>query len=885
MISMPKRAATLVLSALIASMLTVATGRAESTFSFAATPGRLPKTVTPTHYALDLHPDLDKLTLAGAEVVDITVTEPTDRIVLNAVNITVETAAIEGDDGLASQIIADAAAETVTLVFSHSIDAGPHQLRLGFSARINRFGRGLFVVDYPTGDGRKRMISSQLEPADARRIFPGWDEPAFKATFDLTVTVPESFMAVSNMPVSREQPAGAGRKRVTFARTPKMSTYLFVLAAGELERLSGDADGVAVGVVTTAGKSANGRFALDEAIALLKYYNDYFGQKYPLPKLDLIAVPGGFGGAMENWGGITFFESRLLFDPAVSSAETRRGLFSVLAHEMAHQWFGDLVTMAWWDNLWLNEGFASWMQNKAAEELHPEWHTWLNASGAKQGAMAADARRTTHPIQQPIANESEAMTAFDVITYSKGQAFIRMLETFLGDVKFRAGIRHYMEAHAYTNTTTADLWGALEAASGEPVAKIAAGFTEQAGVPLVIAEAKCVNGQQRLALQQDRFTIHYPDATRRVWSVPIIMGPVAGPGPGTVQSFVLDGPVEKVTGRCGEAVKLNLGDVGYYRVQYDAAAQAKLARSLGAMTAADRINLIADSWALGQSGRGSATSALELIDRLGKENDRAVWDEVLRVFSRIDHLEQGRAGRAAFQAYARSALRPVFARIGWNAKAGETQDVTALRARLVGALGQYGDPAVLTEAKRRFATFLKDPTSLSTDLREPVTHVVGRTADRATYDTLLALARKTTNTSERVRYYSAAAGALDPALAKDSLAIALSDELPTSLVGTLFFWVAAEHRELAWDFVRDNFETLAAKQGPSFRHTFASSLMTTFADRERAAELERFAPVHETSGGRITATRAEESILTDADFVAQQLPAIDDWIRRRKPRR
>ena len=224
MISMPKRAATLLLSALIASMLTMDTGRAEPTFSFAATPGRLPKTVTPTHYALDLHPDLDKLTLAGAEVVDITVTEPTDRIVLNAVNMTVDTAAIEGDDGLASQIIADAAAETVTLVFSHSIDAGPHQLRLGFSGRINRFGRGLFVVDYPTGDGRKRMISSQLEPADARRIFPGWDEPAFKATFALTVTVPENFMAVSNMPVSREQPAGAGRKRVTFARTPKMST-------------------------------------------------------------------------------------------------------------------------------------------------------------------------------------------------------------------------------------------------------------------------------------------------------------------------------------------------------------------------------------------------------------------------------------------------------------------------------------------------------------------------------------------------------------------------------------------------------------------------------------------------------------------------------------
>jgi aminopeptidase N len=883
MTSTLERFAALIAGVLIASALNMANAHAEAAFSFAATPGKLPKTVTPLHYALDLHPDLDKLTIAGAEVVDIAVAAPTDRIVLNAVNMTVDTAAIEGDDGLANQIIADAAAETVTLVFSHTIDPGPHQLRVGFSAHINRFGRGLFVVDYPTDQGRKRMISSQLEPADARRIFPCWDEPAFKATFDLTVSVPETFLAVSNMPIAHEQASGAGRKRVTFARTPKMSSYLFVLAAGELERLSADAGGVAVGVVTTAGKSANGRFALDEAVALLKYYNDYFGQKYPLPKLDLIAVPGGFGGAMENWGGITFFESRLLFDPSVSSQDTRRGLFSVLAHEMAHQWFGDLVTMAWWDNLWLNEGFASWMQNKAAEKLHPEWQTWLNASGAKQGAMAEDARRTTHPIQQSIANESEAMTAFDVITYSKGQAFIRMLETFLGEDKFRAGIRQYMQDHALSNSTTADLWDALEAASGVPVTKIAKAFTEQPGVPLIVAEAKCVKGEQRFALRQDRFTVHDPDAAPLRWDVPVVMGPISDPR--AAESFVLDGPVEKGTGRCRETVKLNLGDVGYYRVQYDPATQASLARSLGAMKAADRINLIADAWALGQAGRGPPASALELIARVGGDNNRAVWDQVLRILSRIDHLEHGRSERGAFQAYARSALRPVFVRIGWNPKTGETEDIATLRARLVGALGQYGDEAVLTEAKRRFTAFLKDPAALSADLREPVTHLVGRTADRATYDTLLGLARKTTNTSERVRYYSAAAGALDPALAKDSLAIALSDELPSSLVGTLILWVAGEHPKLAWDFVQENFDALAAKQGPSFRHTFASSLMTTFADRNRAAELARFAPVHETSGGRISAARAEERILTDADFVDEQLPAIETWIKRRKTRR
>jgi aminopeptidase N len=377
------------------SLLALATGRAaaEPVFSFAETPGKLPKTVAPIHYALDLTPDLDKLTLAGSESIEIEVTAPTDRLVLNAVDMTIEAAAIESET--AQRITSEAAAETVMLAFPHPIAAGRHQLQISFTGRINRFGRGLFAVDYPTPDGRKRMISSHLEPADARRIFPSWDEPAFKASIALTVTVPQAFLAVSNMPVASEEPTGDGKKRVAFQPTPRMSSYLFVLAAGDLERATADGGGVTVGVVTTRGKSRQGRYALDSAVDLLRYYNDYFGLAYPLPKLDLIAVPGGFGGAMENWGGITFFESRLLFDPATSASDTRRGIFNIIAHEMAHQWFGDLVTMAWWDNIWLNEGFASWMQAKAAEALHPEWQTWLNSSGFKQAA-SHERRRPPH---------------------------------------------------------------------------------------------------------------------------------------------------------------------------------------------------------------------------------------------------------------------------------------------------------------------------------------------------------------------------------------------------------------------------------------------------------------------------------------------------------
>jgi aminopeptidase N len=865
--------------ALLPSVASRAT--AEPVFAFDSTPGKLPKTVVPIHYALDLTPDLDKLSFAGSEVVEVEVTKPTERLVLNAVDITINAAVI--DDEAGPEITLDAAAQTVTLAFPRPITAGRHMLRLSFTGRINRFGRGLFVVDYPTAEGRKRMISSHLEPADARRIFPSWDEPAFKASVALTVTVPQTFLAVSNMPVTYEEPIGDGNKRVAFQPTPRMSSYLFVLAAGDLERTTADVGGVTVGVVAARGKSVHGRYALDAAAGLLRYFNDYFGVAYPLPKLDLIAVPGGFGGAMENWGGITFFESRLLFDPTTSASDARRGIFSIIAHEMAHQWFGDLVTMAWWDNIWLNEGFASWMQAKVAEALHPEWQSWLNGSGFKQAAMSEDARRTTHPIQQPIANETEAMAAFDSITYAKGQAIIRMIENYLGEDAFRAGIRAYMQQHAYSNTTTADLWGALQAASGKPVTAVASAYTEQGGIPLVVAQASCVGDAQRLAIRQERFTIHDPAPQPQRWQVPVARADVAGtPG----ETLLLDGAAEIAAGRCGDPVKLNLGDVGYYRVQYDAAMLAALTQSIDRLAPADRANLIGDTWALVEAGRTAPSAFFDLVERLIGDDDRAVTEQIIRALTRIDHLQWKRPERAAFQAYGRTVLRPVFDRIGWDAAPSEAIDHALLRSRLIGVLGGFGDDTVIAEAKRRFAGFVKDPASLSTELRGTVTNLVGRYADRATYDTLLALGRKTTNTDERVRYYTAAANARDPALAEQTLAIALTDELPTSLVGAQISQVASqgEHRDLAWSFVKTNFAALAAKQGPSFQNNFPANLLTNFTDAAHAEELASFAPAQATSGGRIVAARSYERIMTAADFSAQQLPAVDEWVRRRMGR-
>jgi aminopeptidase N len=870
------------LVATVALMLSASTGvLAEPLFSFETTPGKLPKAVVPTHYAIELAPNLEALVIAGSEVVDVDVREGVSRATLSAVNIEITEASLDGG-AKPAQVSLDAAAETATLDFGGAIAPGAHKIRLVFTAKINPFGRGLFFVDYPTEAGTKRMISTQLEPADARRIFPCWDEPVFKASFALTVTVPQRFLAVSNMPVTNEEAVGSDQKRVSFATTPKMSSYLFVLSAGELERITEDANGVTVGVVATKGKAEQGRFALDNAVKLLGYYNDYFGQNYPLPKLDLIAVPGGFGGAMENWGGITFFESRLLFDPASSAETARRGIFSVLAHEMAHQWFGDLVTTAWWDNLWLNEGFASWMQEKAAERFYPQWKTWLNGYGQKQYGMALDARRTSHPIQQTVIDQSVAMTAFDAITYNKGQAFIRMLENYLGAEAFRDGIRRYMAAHAYGNATTADLWQALEAATAKKVANIAASFTEQEGVPLVIAETKCEGDAQRLSLRQDRFAVVPASAGESLpakhWQVPLEIGAPASGQPSKI--LLLDGSAEIDGGACGEAVKVNFGDIGYYRVEYGPNARAALVKEFSRLSAEDRVNFLADSWVLMLASRADAASYLGLVDALAPNDRRAVWDQVINAFTQLDRLSRDRAGRVTLDAYMRARLRPVFDRLGWDGSGTGDEDDTLLRASLIRALGEFGDAEIIAESKRRFAAFLKDPKSLQPALLDPVSHVVGITADRETYDALLALARASTATNERVRYYHAAASARDATLAGETLSLTLTRELPNTLVGGLISEVAQSGRQpqLAWDFIQKNLDALSARQGPTFKDQFIPNFMTSFYDPAHADELRQFAPAQATTGGRVMTARALESIAISDDVRARVLPRVDRFV-------
>src|SRR5262245_29116228 len=689
-------------------LLIVSAAHADAPFSLETAPGKLPKTVVPIHYAIDLQPNLLALTAMGSAIIDIEVREPTERLVLNALDLTFMGTTID-DITSAKSTSVNESEQTVTFTFPRAIAVGRHQLRIAYSVPIsNKSGSGLYSIDYQINNSPKRMIASHSEPTDARRIFPSWDEPAFKATFALTLTVPPGFLAVSNTPIAREELLLGNRKRVTFERTPRMSTYLFVLAAGELERVTSEVEGITVGVVTTRGQSATGRYALDQSVVLLKYLNDYFGVKYPLPKLDLIALPSDSANGMEHWGAITIFEGRLRYDPAKSQADTQRHIFLLLAHEIAHQWFGNLVTMAWWNDLWLNEGFADWMEYKAVDRLQPDLQPRLTANGEKQSAMERDISSTARAMRRPVANEDEAKGNFDTTTYSKGQALVRMIESFVGEDVFRVAMQRYMKERAYSNATVDDLIRALDAAGGKSVGPVLLAYTEQPGIPLVVADARCVDNGQRITLKQDRFTARESQAQPQRWPVPILFGPPQGAG----TTMLLDRTAEITAGRCGDAIKLNLGDVGYYRVRYDTTMQKTLARSLPGMTPADRINLLNDAWAMVESLREAPSAYFSLADQLAGDDHRRVVDQLIDTIKRVHKLEWDRPGRAAFQAYARTLLRPTFERVGWQRAGSEPAERALIRGGLVSALGDLGDDAVIAEAKRRFDAFLQDPLSL-----------------------------------------------------------------------------------------------------------------------------------------------------------------------------
>jgi aminopeptidase N len=857
----------------------------EKPFSFKDTPGKLSKEVVPTDYAVRIIPDIDKLTFAGTETVKLNVRSRVRQLVLNALELKIEAASIDGREVPASAIKTDSKNELLTLAVPSELATGEHTLTLRFTGKINQQGQGLFYMRYQEQESgaRKMMLGSQFEATDARRFFPCWDEPVFRARFQLTAIVPENWLAVSNMPIESEKKI-AGGKEVRFAATPPMSSYLNVFVAGELDFIESRSGPTPIRVLATKGKAEMGRYALEATVQILQYYNDYFGLAYPLPKLDQIALPGGFGGAMENWGGITYYESKLLFDPKSSSAETKQDIYEVLAHEIAHQWFGDLVTMAWWDNLWLNEGFASWMGSKCTAHFNPQWEVWLRREFprdptrrvgiVKEVAMEGDARSTTHPIQQPIATEAEANSAFDDITYKKGQSFLRMLESFLGEDVFREGIRRYMAAHMYSNTTTADLWNALSEASGKPVVEIAAGWTEQPGFPVV--KVKREQGGN-VSLTQERFTVNFTNAPSLQWKIPLTYA-VVGKTPATLLMTRKVDSIHNIPP--AQALKLNVNGAGNYRVDYDQPSWKLLLGALKNLGVEERVNLLSDAWALVQANRAPIALYFELVEKLPASTELAEREQIIHVLDFIDRLLSGSSEQEKFQRYAQSLLRPTFEVIGWKAKPDEQPATGNLRASLITALGNLNDPEIVAGCRERFKAYLANSESLAPDLRPAVFLVVGRYADAGTWNQLHQLGLKTTSIEEKQNYYDALAGAIDPKLVKKTLPIALTDELPTSRAVFLVSRVAREsgHPAMVWDFARANIKALLAKIDAAGANKYAPGLFSFFADDSRAEELRTYAKTSLSAATAPEVAKAVDEIQFRSEFKRRLPTQLNAWI-------
>jgi aminopeptidase N len=868
-------------------MLSVALAHGEEAASKIGQPlGKLPRDVLPHAYKIELVPDLERLSAAtgketvgfsGSVQIEIEVRKPVRDIVLNVNAISFARATI---NGVASRFEIDQRNQTAKIIPPQTLSVGRHSLAIEYSGTILPYQEGLFYSVYDTPNGLRRALASDLQPSAARRIFPGWDEPAFKATFSVAVVVPEAFRAVSNMPVVGERPTGAARKIVTFAATPRMSSYLFVLAAGEYERIATTVAGVDIGVIVPGHQIAQGRYALGVAERALAYFNDYFGIKYPLPKLDHILMPQNFDGAMENWGGVIYSERALLFDETIGSEDDRKVVHEYVVHETAHQWFGNLVTMAWWDDLWLNEGFASWMEKKLTDEFNPSMKVWVRGRADMEKAMLKDALRTAHPVQQPIADETEALAAFDDITYLKGLSLVRMLEAYIGEAPFRDGLRRYMAKHAYSNAESADLWAALEAASNKPIAAIATAFSRQAGIPLIEMSTRCLGDKLTVTLRQGRYVLNDPYAVRQTWQVPVALGR-PGDNRASHTELVGDTPKSVEFEGCDRPVKANHGDVGYYRVHYDDAGLKALAMSFDQLGPADRVGFMADAWAMVLAGTLTPASYLDLTKRLSRETELAVWDNVIGSLRFIDDQYAGSQSRDTFRAFARNLLKGAFGRLGWEPRTGEEPEAALLRSRLIVELAALGDSETTTEARRRFATLVRNRGAVPAAQREAVARAVAYSADRALYNELLKLAHESENEQERMIYFMALAGARDAELIEETVRIAYSDKkLPAAQTLPLLELAARESGDpdRVWRSVFAHRNEILGRLSGRQQQQALARVARASSNPAVAFELKWADVTRGNRGMRRLADEVTEEIELKAGLKSTLIPAVQQWL-------
>jgi len=842
-------------------------------------PYRLPRWVEPTRYRIELAPDLDQARFSGSVEIDVEVHEQTDRIVLNAAELEISAASVVQPAGevVEARTTLDEASERLVLSLPAGLESGEATVRLSFSGTLNDKLRGFYRSTFTDAQDRTRTIATtQMESTDARRAFPCWDEPDRKATFEVTLVVDEDLAAFSNSPVVDEQPVVVGgvRKRmVRFAPTMKMSSYLVAFVVGPLVATEPlDVGGVPVRVVHVPGKEHLTAFALDVARHALEFFPRYFGIPYPGQKLDLVAIPDFAYGAMENLGCVTFRETALLVDPLHASRVELERVADVVHHEIAHMWFGDLVTMGWWEGIWLNEAFATFMEMLATDHFHPEWERWTTFGVERDSAMSVDGLHSTRAIEYPVRSPSDADGMFDTLTYEKGGSVLRMLKQYLGADVFRDGVRRYIAAHAYANATTADLWDALEEASGEPIRAIAESWILQGGHPLVRVGDTTLTQEPFAYLPEPP---HGGSSIGKRWLVPVLVRSLGNAenaenpeNPESKASRVLlaeeTAPLPAST---GTRVVVNAGGWGVYRVGYQAGQRTRLVEALRSLTALERFDLVSDTWALVLAGQAALGELVHVGARLGDEEGPENYQVLVSALSLCERVARD-ADLPAVRDAARALLEPRAAALGWDPRADEGERVPTLRALLVEALGTIAKTAaVRAEAARRFDAWHTDGGTIDADIASAVLSVVADQAREGDYDTVLARYRHPANPQDERRHLLALGSFADVDLCHRTFDLAMSEVRRQDgpfLVRTLL--ANRVGGPAIWERVKADWEPLLDRFPDVSHHSMLATVRTLCASPALADDVTRFLTDHPLDVGQRSVVQTLEQLAVHVRF-------------------
>ncbi len=846
---------------------------------------RLPTNARPDHYTLAITPNIPAATFAGTETIDLTLASPSATITLNSLEIQIQSVTANGTAGTVSY---DPTREQATFTFPKPLSSGHVALNIAYTGILNDKLRGFYLSKTAT----QTLAVTQFESTDARRAFPSFDEPALKATFDVSLTVPKADTVIANTNVVSDTPSGTSASAdqathtMTFARTPKMSTYLVAFLVGDFDCSSaGSADGIPIRVCSTPDKVKLTHFALSAAEHFLSYYDNYFGIKYPMPKLDLIAIPDFEAGAMENFGAITYRETDLLVDDQ-DGINARKNVASVVAHEMAHQWFGDMVTMQWWDNLWLNEGFATWMQDKAAGEWHPEWHYEQGVADDLDGTLNTDASRTTRPIRATADTPAQIAEMFDGIAYGKAGAVIGMVEHWIGPDVFRQGVHNYLAAHLYANATAEDFWNAQTATSHQPVDKVMSSFVEKPGVPLLTFSDKQAAGdpvtQKRFFLDPlaagDKRDEEQATNTSRGWVIPVCL---------KASTNQTSAPHCQLVNADTAAVQMpagapffyaNADDKGYFRTAYSQSQlQAISSAAETQLTVPERIGYIGDRWALTRAGQGSVGDFLDLALALKQDPNSAILDSTLgdinQIRSRIANDSQD--DRDKLDAVVRAQYGPIFATLGPKPA---NYDAQQIHTELYGALGEAGDPAVIAQA-RQITNDLLSGKKVDSDLVDASVALAATTGDTDFYDRILTVGQKSTDPGFQIEALQILTRFRDPALVVRTLEYATSGQVRNqdSWILIAIELNQRETRGVAWPWVQAHWDKVAAQLTTASGAQLVSAT-GSFCSVEERNQVASFFATHKVDAAERSLAKALDSIDACVRLKQTQEPKLHAWL-------